>query len=327
MAGLGTFISVGKSLPQAVERVQRAEELGYDSVYVTHIAGRDSLAVLMAYAAATERIKLGTGVLPIYSRTPVATAQQAATIDEFSGGRMVLGLGISHQVTVEGWYGAKIERPVTAMREYVQAVRAMFTGADPPANEYFPTQFRFMGYQPRPDLPIYIAALSPNMLQLAGEIADGAMLWLCNPSYIESVVVPEVRAGRERAGKSMDGFDVVAAVPSAVTDDREAAYETMRADLVTYWSLPFYRAMIERSGFGSDIAAFDTGIQAGDVEAAKRGISDDFLDSLTAIGTAEEVRAGLARYRDAGATSPCVGPVPRTDFETTLEAALEAARG
>jgi alkanesulfonate monooxygenase SsuD/methylene tetrahydromethanopterin reductase-like flavin-dependent oxidoreductase (luciferase family) len=125
----------------------------------------------------------------------------------------------------------------------------------------------------------------------------------------------------------MDGFDVVAAVPSAVTDDREAAYETMRADLVTYWSLPFYRAMIERSGFGSDIAAFDAGIQAGDVEAAKRGISDGFLDSLTAIGTAEEVQAGLSRYRDAGATSPCVGPVPRTDFEATLEAALEAARG
>ena len=95
MAGPGTFISVGRSLEQAVERVRRAEALGYDSVYVTHIAGRDSLTVLMAYAAATERIKLGTGVLPMYSRTPVATAQQAATIDEFSGGRMVLGIGVS----------------------------------------------------------------------------------------------------------------------------------------------------------------------------------------------------------------------------------------
>ena len=112
MAGTGTFISVGRSLDQAVERVRRAEELGYDSVYVTHIAGRDSLTVLMAYAAATERIRLGTGVLPIYSRTPVATAQQAATIDEFSGGRMVLGIGVSHQVTVENWYGSKIEHPV-----------------------------------------------------------------------------------------------------------------------------------------------------------------------------------------------------------------------
>src|SRR5687768_18548761 len=108
MAGPGTFISVGRSLEQAVERVGRAEALGYDSVYVTHIAGRDSLTVLMAYAAATERIRVGSGVLPIYSRTPVATAQSAATVDEYSGGRMVLGIGVSHQVTVENWFQSKI---------------------------------------------------------------------------------------------------------------------------------------------------------------------------------------------------------------------------
>ncbi|HZO60670.1 MAG TPA: LLM class flavin-dependent oxidoreductase [Solirubrobacterales bacterium] len=312
---------MGRSLDQALERVKRADELGYDSAYVTHIAGRDSLTLLMAYAAATEKIKLGTGVLPIYSRTPVATAQQAATIDEYSGGRMILGLGVSHAVTVENWYGTTIERPVSAMREYVGAVRAMFTGEDPPEGEFFPTRFHFMGYEPRPDLPIYVAALSPNMLQLAGEIADGVMLWLCNPPYIRDVVLPEVRAGRERAGKSMEGFDVVAAVPSAVTDDRESAYATMRGDLVTYWGLPFYRAMIERSGFADEIAAFDAGMAAGDVEAAKRGISDRFLDSLTAIGSPEDVRAGVGRYREAGATSPGVGAVPRTDFEATLEAA------
>jgi alkanesulfonate monooxygenase SsuD/methylene tetrahydromethanopterin reductase-like flavin-dependent oxidoreductase (luciferase family) len=279
----------------------------------------------MAYAAATEKIKLGTGVIPIYSRTPVAMAQQAATIDEFSKGRMVLGLGVSHAVTVENWYGTKIERPVEAMREYVQAVRAMLTGSDVPEGHFFPTNFRFMGYEPRADLPIYVAALSPNMLRLAGEVADGVMLWLCNPGYIRDVVMPEVRAGRERAGKSMDGFDVVAAVPSAATDDRGAAYETMRSDLVTYWSLPFYRAMIERSGFGEDIAAFDAGMASGDAEAAKRGISDRFLDSLTAIGSPEDVQAGVQRYRDAGATSPGVGAVPRTDFEATLEAAASSS--
>jgi F420-dependent oxidoreductase-like protein len=312
---------VGKSLDQAVARVKRAEELGYDSAYVTHIAGRDSLTVLMAYAAGTKRIKLGTGVLPIYSRTPVATAQTAATIDEFSHGRMVLGLGVSHAVTVENWYGQKIERPVTAMREYVEAVRAMFTGADTPQAEFFPTNFRFMGYQPRAELPIYVAALSPNMLRLAGEIGDGVMLWLCNPDYIRDVVVPEVRAGRERAGKSLDGFDIVAAVPSALVDDRAEAYETMRNDLVTYWSLPFYREMIKRSGFADDIAAFDAGMNEGDVDAAKRGMSDRFLDSLTAIGSPDDVRAGVKRYADAGATSPGLGAVPRTDFEQTLEAA------
>src|SRR5437868_14128361 len=145
MAGLGTFVSVGRSLDQAVERVKRADALGYDSAYVTHIAGRDSLTVLMAYAAASKRIKLGTGVLPIYSRSPVATAQAAATIDEYSDGRMVLGLGVAHQVTVENWFGSTIGKPVAEMREYVGAVRAMFRGEDPNADaERFPTRFRFM---------------------------------------------------------------------------------------------------------------------------------------------------------------------------------------
>ena len=197
MAGLGTFISVGKSLDQAIERVRRAEELGYDSIYVTHIAGRDSLTVLMAYAAATERIKLGTGVLPIYSRTPVATAQQtAATIDEYSGGRMVLGLGVSH--AGDGRELVRHEDRAAAdgdARVRRGPARDASRGEDPPAGEFFPTRFRFMGYEPRADLPIYVAALSPKMLRLAGEIADGVMLWLCNPDYIRDVVVPEV-AGR-----------------------------------------------------------------------------------------------------------------------------------
>jgi alkanesulfonate monooxygenase SsuD/methylene tetrahydromethanopterin reductase-like flavin-dependent oxidoreductase (luciferase family) len=321
MAGRGTFISVGKSFDQAIERVRRAEELGYESAYVTHVAARDSLSVLMAYAAATERMKIGTGVLPIYSRTPVATAQAAATIDDYSGGRMVLGLGVSHQVTVENWFQSKIERPLKAMREYVEILRACFAGDDPPGGEIFRTSFHFMGYEPRADLPIYVAALSPRMLRLAGEIADGVMLWLCNPNYIRDVVVPEVSAGRERAGKLLEGFDIVAAVPAAAADDKQAAYDVMRIDLITYWSLPFYRAMIERSGFGEDIAAFDAAMQAGDVDRARAAISDGFLQALTAIGDADEVRAGVDRYAGAGVTSPCVGAVPRTDFAATLEAA------
>ncbi len=324
MPGLGTFISVGRSLDQAIERVKLADELGYDSTYVTHLAARDSLSVLMAYAAASERIKLGTGVLPIYSRTPVATAQAAGTIDEYSHGRMVLGLGVSHQVVVENWHGVKLDRPLKAMREYAGIVRAIFRGEDPPAGEIFHSRFRFMGFEPRADLPIYVAALSPKMIRLAGEIADGAMLWLCNPSYIRDVVVPEVRVGRESAGKPVDGFDVVAAVPTAVTDDKAGAYETMRTDLLTYWSLPFYRAMIERSGFGEDIARFDEAMKAGDVERAKSAISDRFLDQLTAIGSPDEVEAGIRRYADAGTTSPGVGPVPKTDFEATLQVARSA---
>jgi F420-dependent oxidoreductase-like protein len=325
MPGIGAFISAGKSLEKALDRVRLADRLGLDAVYTTQIAARDALSVLMAYASVSERIRLGTGVVPIFARTPVAMAQAAATIDEFSGGRMVLGLGVSHQVTVENWYGSTITKPVTQMREYVGTVRAILRGEPPPEGQFFPTRFQFMGYEPRPELPVYVAALSPNMLRLAGEIADGVMLWLCNPAYIRDVVVPEVRAGRERAGKTLAGFDVVAAVPVALTDDMDAARAAMRQDLIPYASLPFYRAMLERSGFGADLAAFDEGMQAGDIERAKAGLSEELLHALAGIGTADDVRAAVDRYREAGTLSPCLGGVPGTNFDGALEAVAELA--
>jgi F420-dependent oxidoreductase-like protein len=323
MPGIGAFISAGRSLDTALARVRRADELGFDSLYTTHIAGRDSLTLLMAYATASERARLGTGVVPIFSRTPVAMAQAAATVDEFSKGRMVLGMGVSHQATVENWFGATIVKPVAQMREYAGIVRAILRGESPPRGEFFNTSFQFMGLEPSRELPIYVAALSPNMLRLAGEIGDGVMLWLCAPDYIREVVVPAVTEGRGRAGRTLDGFDIVAAVPVGLTDDPEAGRATQRSELVTYASLPFYRAMLERSGFGAEIGAFDEGIQAGDVDRAKEGLSDRMLDALAGIGSADEVRSAVRRYRDAGATSPCIGAIPGTDFEGALEAVAE----
>jgi F420-dependent oxidoreductase-like protein len=317
---LGSFISVGRSLDTALERVGLAERHGYESVYVTHIAGRDSLALLMAYAANSERIRLGTGVMPIYSRTPVATAMSAATVDEFSGGRLVLGLGVSHRPVVEGWYGDRIDKPVREMREYVGIVHAILRGEDPPDGERFRSSFRFQGFQPRGDLPIYVAALSPAMLRLAGEIADGVVLWICNPEYISRVVVPQLRKGAERTGRDLGGFDVVAAVPSAVTPEPDEARAKLRRELVPYFSLPFYRAMLERSGYEDDLNAFDERAQAGDGAEAAEAISDRFLRALAAIGDPDEARATVHRYHEAGATSPCIGAVSGTDFDATLEA-------
>jgi F420-dependent oxidoreductase-like protein len=318
---LGAFISPGRKLESAVRRARRAEELGYESVYTTHLAAFDSLTVLAAYASATERVKLGTGVTPMFSRTPVAMAQQAVTIDAFSGGRHVLGIGVSHKVTVENWFGNRIDKPVKDMREYVATLRAIFAGEEPPQdNERFRTQFRFMGPKPRPDLPVYIAALSPAMLRLAGRVADGVILWLCNPDYIRDVVIPELTTGRERAGKPLEGFDVVAAVPSAVTDDADAARNALRGELITYFSLPFYRKMLEGSGFGEDIERFDAKMAEGDPRGATAEISDRFLSVLGAIGSADEAKASIQRYLDSGATSPCVGGISGTDFDATLEA-------
>jgi alkanesulfonate monooxygenase SsuD/methylene tetrahydromethanopterin reductase-like flavin-dependent oxidoreductase (luciferase family) len=322
---LGTFISVGRSLNTALNRVRLAERLGYNSVFTTHLAGRDSLTVLGAYATVTESVQLGTGILPIYSRTPVATAQQAVTIDEMSRGRLTLGLGVSHQVTVEYWYGNHIGKPAAEMRDYVAVLRAIFAGEDPPESQKFPTRFQFLGVQPRADLPIYLAGLSPRMLELAGEVGDGVILWLCNPDYIRDVVVPHVREGRRKAGKKLEGFDIVAAVPTAVTDEVDGARATLRADLSPYFLLPFYRHMIERSGYEADVKLFDEAMERGDASGAAIAISDGFLENLAAIGPADIAAATVERYRDAGATSPCIGPIPGTDFETALESLAELA--
>src|SRR5436190_8585798 len=316
---VGCFVSTGRSLDRAVERVRLAESLDYEACYVTHIAGRESLTVVTAYGLATERIRVGTGVVPIYTRTPATMAQTAATVDDLSGGRLNLGMGVSHRPVVEGWHGQTIDRPVAEMREYVAIVRAILCGEPPPPGEKWQTGFQLGGLDPRPGVRIYMAALSPGMLRLAGEVVDGVVLWLCNPNYVRDVVVPEVTTGRERAGETLDGFDLVAAVPSARTDDPEPAYAAMRRDLLPYFGLPFYRTMLERSGFDGDIAAYDAA--DGDVERMQAAISTDFLEVLTAVGDEATVRAGLTRYLDAGTTSPCVGPIPGTDFEATLNAA------
>jgi F420-dependent oxidoreductase-like protein len=305
--GLGSFIGAGRSLDSALRRVGRAEELGYESVFVTHIAGRDSITLLAGYAARTSRVKLGTGVIPIYARTPANMAQSFATLDDLSGGRAIAGLGVSHKPVVEHWYGQSIDKPLAEMREYVAIVRAIFRGEDPPPGEKFRSALHLSGWEPRADMPIYLAGLSPGMLRLSGEIADGVVLWLCNPNYIRDVVVPTVREGRAKAARDLDGFDIVAAVPSAVTDDPEAARQRLREEVTPYFNLPYYRAMLERSGLDPDA-----------------GPTDEFLGLLGAIGSPDEARESVRRYADSGATSPCVGGISGSDFDATLEALAQS---
>jgi alkanesulfonate monooxygenase SsuD/methylene tetrahydromethanopterin reductase-like flavin-dependent oxidoreductase (luciferase family) len=246
-------------------------------------------------------------------------AQTAATVDALSGGRLILGLGVSHRPVVEGWHGQTIDHPAAEMREYVAIVRAVLRGEDPPAGHKWHTSFHLMGLAARADLPVFLAALSPAMLRLAGEIADGVVLWLCAPDYIRDVVIPELRAGAERAGRSLDRFTVVAAVPAALTDDVAGAYDAVRAELVVYFGLPFYRAMLARSGFERELAAFDGA--GGDTARMQAAISDELLDVMCAVGDADAVRAGLARYTQAGTDEPCAGPIAGTDFDATLRVA------
>lgn len=306
-AKLGVSFDAGRSLPPAIERARLAEHLGFDSIWASQLPpARDTPLVLAAYAAETTRIGLGTAVMPIYTRHPTAMAQMALTLDELSGGRFRLGIGVSHQVTVEGMWGLSIAHPVAAMRDYLAIVRSLVvTGAASHEGAHFTTRAPYTAPR-REGLPILISALSPRMLELAGELADGVSLWMCAPTYIKDVVIPTVRRGREKAGRTMEGFEVEAAVPVCLTSDRPAGLEAFRQTVSRYGSLPFYRKALDATF--SDMS--DTP-------------NDGILSALAGIGDEQEVRASVDRYREAGVTLPVLGPFGGHEgaagFEGTLK--------
>jgi F420-dependent oxidoreductase-like protein len=312
MARIAAAVAPGRALEQSVERARLVEEIGCDSIWVSQLpAERDTSLVLAAYAQATHRVGLGSYVFPIYTRHPSAMAQMAASLDEISGGRFTLGIGISHKVTVETLWGLHLERPAEAMREYLTIVRALLHDG---AVQFHGAQFTSVGsYAPprRPDQPIVIAALGPRMLELAGEIADGVALWMCSPRYIESHVVPRVRAGRERAGKDLEGFEIIAALDASLTTSVEGAREVFRGRFERYASLPYYRSMLDASGFSEELARGE--------------ITNAMLHELAGLGDEPAVRDAVRRYRDAGCTLPLVGPFAQHEGAAGFEATLRAA--
>lgn len=310
---LGAYLIPGRDLATAVDLARRAEDLGYESLWVTHGLGRDSFLVLAAYGAATRRIGLGTGVVPIYPRHPVAMAQAALTLAEVSGGRFRLGIGVSHRAAMEAMLGLELREPLAVTREYVAVLRAAFGGGVAFEGRHYRVRWSMAVPEPPPAPPLYLAALSVKMLELAGEIADGAVLWLCAPSYVREVALPAIERGRRRAGKALEGFEIVSAVPLAVTDDRAATMTAFRQELARYLTLPFYRAMLEASGLAAGVCAFD----------ASGEVPESLAAALGAVGDREAARAYVLAYREAGVTVAAVRPITFPDapwYRPTLEA-------
>ncbi|MCL6641543.1 MAG: LLM class flavin-dependent oxidoreductase [Candidatus Rokubacteria bacterium] len=310
------YLIPGRDLTDAVALARRAEALGYESLWVTHGLGRDSFLVLAAYGAATSRIGLANGVVPIYPRHPVAMAQAALTLSEMTGGRFRLGIGVSHRASMEQMLGLTLREPLEVMREYVAVLRGALDAGAEFSGRHFRVRWSF-GVPARPPAPpVYLAALSPRMLELAGEVADGVVLWLTPPPYVRTVAVPALERGRRRADRSLDGFAVVCAVPLAVTDDRKAALEAFRGELTRYLTLPFYRAMLEAAGLGEGLREFD---RTGQTPAT-------LAEALGAVGDAESCRAYVEAYRQAGVTLPAIRPIMFPEapwYARTLEAAAE----
>ncbi len=311
---LATYLSPGGDLAAGVELAKRAEALGYDSVWVTHGLGRDSFLVLAAYGAATSRIGLGNGVVPIYPRHPVTMAQAALTLSELTGGRFRLGIGVSHRASMETMLGVPVVEPLAVMREYVAVLRGALGAGAAFEGKHFRVHWSLALPNRPPASPILLAALGPKMCELAGEIADGAILWLCTPDYVRDVARPAIERGRRRAGKTLEGFEIVAAVPLAVADDPAAARTAFRSELGRYASLPFYRAMMEASGLGEALQTYDR----------EGTVPESMAAALGGVGNAAVARAYLEAYRQAGVTLPAVRPITFPDapwYRRTLEEA------
>ena len=316
MPRVACFINPGAVLADSIALAARADTLGYESVWCTHGLGRDALLVLAAYGFVAPRVGLGSGVIPIYPRHPVLLAQEALTLAEVSGGRLRLGIGVSHAPMVGQGLGLDMGRPLDVMREYVTVLRGALTGKVRHQGPRYQVDWQSgIPSLPAPP-PILLGGLGPKMLELAGEIADGAVLWLCAPDYIRREALPAIRRGRERAGKPLAGFEIVAAVPAAITVDRGAALALFKRELTRYLALPFYRAMLDKSGFGAELAAYD---KAPGPEA----VPDRLAGALGAVGDYRTLAAFVAAHREAGVTLPAIRPIGFPDaphYLPTLEA-------
>ncbi len=310
MSRIGCFFMTARSITDLEARVLAAEELGYEACGFPHIAGRDAITTVASIAPKTSRIKLATGIVPIYTRTPVTLAQEAGVIAETTGGRFMLGIGTGHASLVESWHGTPFRKPLTAMRDYLTILRASLRDAQVGHDgEIFSSHFGFLGFRPDPNLPILVGALGPKMLQLAGELADGVVLWLSSPQHIRDVVMPNLAIGAARSGRDVSELEVFPCLFAAPGPDRASARDAIRRQLFAYVQLPFYRDMLIASGFGADIDAFNEGIVAQDLPMALEGLSDAMIDQIAATGSLEEVAATLDGFRRAGCTVPGVGVV------------------
>ena len=231
-----------------------AEKLGYETVWAPEGGGRDSLTALAAIALRTERVRLGTGILPIYARTATNTAMGAAGMAAVSGDRFILGLGVGHRPTVEGRDGVPFRQPMARLRETIGIVRGLLSGEDVAyeGRHFNIASASLGGAAPKERVPIYIAALGPQMLELAGEMADGVLMNWTAESFIREAV-EHVKHGAEKAGRDPSEIDIAGYVRVAAGGDEDAVRASLRGQVARYASNTFYRNFFVETGFGEEM--------------------------------------------------------------------------
>jgi len=304
MERIGVGFSGGMSPQDIVECVKVAEELGYESAWVAEGHGGDQFSILTACAVATEKIKLGTSITSVYVRTAPTIAMAAASVDYFSKGRFVLGLGTSHKVQVEPEHGLEFTRPVQRLRECVDIVRAILKHSDVNYHGEIYDIDRFdLWFEPlRQEIPIYVAAVFPKMLEVCGEISQGAILTWCT---LDNAVTAarHVGIGARNAGRAPGDVEVATSYAGR---------------------FPRYRKLMVEAGFPEEIEDVRVAWQAGRTQEALDLVPGGLIDKIGLVGTPDDVRQKLADYRNAGITLPIVSP--RFMGDGAKEQALEIIR-
>lgn len=310
MGRIGVAFSGGLAPSDIVECVKLAEALGYESAWVAEGHGGDQFAVLAACAAVTRRIYLGTSISSVFVRSAPTIAMAAATVDELSQGRFVLGLGSSHRVQVEPEHGIPFVQPTARLRETLAVVRALLRdGAVSHAGEVLRIERFDLWFRPfRPEIPVYLAALFPTMLEAAGELAEGVLLtW----PTLEAVgrAVRHVAAGAERAGRDPRAIDVGSLMPCVVAGSVEAARDAMRSAVGFYAGFfPRYNRLLAEAGFADAVRRIKDAFDRGGRDAAAKAVPDALVDAVTLAGTPETCRERVEAYRRAGLRLPIVSP-------------------
>lgn len=282
------------SLDELVAAAKRAEKLGFATLWVPNIFSWDAIGVLTVLGRETERIELGTAVVPSYPRHPMAMAQAALTASAASGGRFTLGIGLSHKVVIEDMFGLSYDKPARHMREYLEVLTPLLRGEPV---KYEGEQYRVQGGIQVPGaqpVPLVVAALGPAMLGITGRLADGTITWMTGPRTLGDHIVPGLRAAAEKAGRPAPR--VVAGLPIALTNDPDAARETMAKTFSIYGTLPSYRAMLDREGVSGP-------------------------EGIGMVGDEAALREQIGRLRDIGVTDfdAAITPVDEGAYDRTLD--------
>ena len=326
MERIGVSFTRGLAPKDVVECVRLAEELGYESAWVAEGHGGDQFSILTACAVATNKILLGTSISSVFVRSAPTIAMAAACVDHFSDGRCILGLGSSHRVQVGPEHGLEFSQPVQRLRECVDIVRALLHDGEVSYDgSVFKIQRFDLWFEPlRNEIPIYVAAIRPRMLQICGEISQGTVLTYCTPEHA-TIAAENVALGARNAGKDPTEVDVATLLPCAVSDDVDLARDSLRAGVAAYAAgFPRYRRLMVEAGFAQEVEAVRQAWNGGDREQALKLVPPDLIDKIAIVGTPEQCRKRVEEYRQAGITLPIISP--RVSGEDAKAQAMAAVR-